>query len=289
MQSLQALIAIFGSSYCGSTLLNAMLNSHSRICGGGELHWCVKGKGNTCAICGERCQYWTAKVRSSITAGNLYETTASLFQKPVVADTSKMPLWFSESLPLHASLPMSRVILVKHPVRTVASFVEKARRFPYMAEYADVTTTISHLRYLYKYATDRFHFDFVIRYEDLVGDPEATLRGLLGVHQLGFEPAMLNWEKASQHYIGGNAGPRFQAARHIKPDGKFLERKYQETGLFLDNTYSEILDEAAIETVLNHPDGQYLLQKFGYGDLSAGCPANRLPPHAPLPLGGEAG
>ncbi len=215
MEVVQGLYAVVGSAYSGSTLLNAMMNAHSKVGGGGELNWLLqRGPQSRCGICGEDCRHWTADVRKGITSRNLYSTVSRIFGKPFVVDSSKRPGWFSGILPIYQSKMTSMmpdwfhrmhpvrpskkaclILLSKHPIRTVSSFVYRARYHAHQASYArfaDVAYALATLRELYERAAGRLPITHFVKYEDLVLSPQPTLERLFGHFDLPFEPAVLN-------------------------------------------------------------------------------------------------
>ncbi len=123
-------IAVLGLSYCGSTLLNFMLDSHPDIYGGGELLWLLRkkyGDGATnvqCTHCHEHCSFWTPEALSEVCESRFYDYIGGLFNVRVLVDTSKNPSWF-ENIRKHPSNREAHfvyVILTKHPIRHIASF-----------------------------------------------------------------------------------------------------------------------------------------------------------------------
>jgi tetratricopeptide (TPR) repeat protein len=259
---------IVGSSYCGSTLLNILLGSHPKVVGGGELHWLVhesavvREREGGCVFCGNACKIWTPEVRNNVNSSNLYDVTARAFSKPIVCDASKMPDW-SSFMATAAKAPMVRILLVKHPLRHVASFVEKARRLDYMKSMTSIDRILDQLTKRYIEArTERV--DILLRYEDLVSGPRAATTELLAKFDLDYDPAMENWRTAEHHYIGGNAGPRSQIAPTNRPDGGFLQRKYNRDDVFIDDSFATVLSPEEIERVLKHPLAKAMIKDFGY-------------------------
>lgn len=91
--------AIIGVSYCGSTLLNYILDSHPEIYGGGELHVLLRqGKRPRCKICGEQCVYWTPENLERPGAEPFYTAIAEIFSTRIIADSSKNVFWFRERM-----------------------------------------------------------------------------------------------------------------------------------------------------------------------------------------------
>jgi SAM-dependent methyltransferase len=275
VQTCAGLIAILGASFSGSTLVNSMLGAHPLIFGGGELHWLMNyDQRSECAICGKNCRFWTPEVRASASVGTMYHDIARMFGRPYIADISKMPSWYANSLKYYPDLPAVRVLLVKHPVRHVASFLKKKEEF---SEYGDPASVLSELRTFY----DQFDLvgaagqaapaaslsatgvDFIVRYEDFVASPEAALLPILAALGLSIHPRMQLWASAEHHHIGGNVGPRVQIANDV-PALAVSVRKYRQRGIFLDNSYKEILTPADIELIAGNADARWIAQRFGY-------------------------
>ena len=259
---------VVGSSYCGSTLLNLLLGAHPSIASGGELHWLIRAfeeerrQEGRCAFCRDACEVWTADLRASLHAGNLYRETARVLNKPFICDASKMPDWSRFMAPL-VPTPRVRILLVKHPLRHVASFVEKARRKDSMSSMADIDHVLQQLANLYAWAQQE-PVDVLMRYEDLVADPRAVLTPVLARFGLDYDPAMENWRAITHHQIGGNAGPRSQIAPKSRPTGGFLQRKYNRKDIFLDDSFAAILTPEEIDRIVAHPLAQAMCAEFGY-------------------------
>jgi tetratricopeptide (TPR) repeat protein len=264
----RGVILIVGSSYCGSTLLNVLLGAHPLIGAGGEMHWLVRSseaerqKEGRCAFCGDACPVWTPQLRSRLAANNIYDEAAAAFGVPIICDASKMPDW-SRFMAGHTAASRTRVMLVKHPLRHVASFVEKARRREGQSEHGDIDRVLNDLHHLYA-AARRERVDLTLRYEDLVSDPRGAITPLLGRVDLEYDAAMDNWRAAPHHHIGGNAGPRSQIAPGNRPTGGFLLRKYNRGDIFLDDSFAAVLSEVEIEAVLANPNAKEMMAEFGY-------------------------
>ncbi len=264
----EGVFQIVGSSYCGSTLLNALLGAHSQVAGGGELHWLARAdpverrREGVCVFCGEACPVWTVELRQRLHAGNVHDEASHALGRPFVCDSSKMPDW-SSFVSKRTRAARVRVLLVKHPLRHVASFVEKARRIDRLSPMADIDHVIDQLAKLYAQARLE-PLDMVMRYEDLVGGPRAAVGELLGRFDLAWEPAAENWRAVPHHSIGGNAGPRSQIDPTLRPAGGFLQRKYNRGDVFVDDSFAAILSPAEIDHVLGHPAARRMLAEFGY-------------------------
>jgi hypothetical protein len=281
--SCAGLIAIYGASFSGSTLVNAVLGSHPEIFGGGELHWLTKESDSTvCAICRSACRFWTPDARRETRIEQIYHQVSRRFGRRFVVDISKMREWYDEVLPHFPDLPVFRVLLVKHPVRHVSSFIEKKETAGTLSDgtpaYVTPKRTLQRLRAFYegfllpgeseidvryKHVEKPTQIDLLLRYEDFVASPVDALRPILEKFGLQHDEKMTDWAQAEHHHIGGNIGPRVQ----INNDTPALEtaaRKYRQRGIFLDNSFAEILDLEGIEDALRDPDALWIRERFGY-------------------------
>jgi hypothetical protein len=267
--SCKGMFAIVSASYSGSTLLNALLASHPLIAGGGELHWLTSPNGQACMFCGERCPVWTQEVTRRIARDNLYHIVAGAFGRPFVCDSSKMVDWFKTMLPLHTDIPQAKLLLVKHPVRHVSSHMQKARHFhlPQYAEFHNYRSVLWHLQDSYVTIRRHLKIDLIVKYEDLVADPRVTMSRILALHGLPYAPEIESWQALPHHHIGGNSGPASQIAREIRPDGQFLQRKYDRDGVFLDDSFRDILTEDEFLGLQEEPDFRDICSWYGYRRL----------------------
>jgi hypothetical protein len=156
-----------------------------------------------------------------------------------------------------------RLLLVKHPLRHAASYVEKARRVDRLGKFASIDTVLEHQYNFYREARTQ-PFDIVLRYEDLVTNLRAALTPVLRLLDLDYDPAIDAWQSGSHHYIGGNSGPASQLTQRVNVSSTFLRQKYSRSGIFLDNSFSTLFTPAEIEEVLAHPRALAMCDEFGY-------------------------
>jgi hypothetical protein len=279
VQACSGLIVIYGASFCGSTLVNSLLGSHPLIYGGGELHWLIEDRRDSlCAICRGSCRFWTQEARAAIRIGEIYHQVARMFGRPYVVDISKMREWYSRVLPHFPGIDVVRVLMTKHPLRHTSSFVEKAAEFP---EYGDPIVNLHRLRTFYEGFSlpgeedgrsprnERTAVDIVLRYEDFVASPAKSLTPILARIGLQYDPRMDNWASTPHHHIGGNIGPRVQISNDA-PVLPVASRKYRQRGIFLDNSFGEILDIDTIEAVLRDDNARWISERFAYGGRGGG-------------------
>jgi hypothetical protein len=265
-----------------------VLGAHPAIFGGGELHWLVSDPaGTVCAICRGECRHWTLQARRECTPYNLYHQVSRTFDRPFVVDISKMREWYEQVLPHFPGLPVVRVLLVKHPVRHVSSFIEKKHTAGTLPDgtpaYGTPERALPRLRSFYEgfllpgednvevrynLVDQPTRVDVLIRYEDFVASPAEALKPVLARLGLGWDSGMEKWAEAEHHHIGGNIGPRVQI-NNDTPALPTAARKYRQRGIFLDNSFGDILDLEAIETVLGDSDATWMRERFGYAIASA--------------------
>lgn len=265
---------VLGNAYSGSTLLNVLLGAHPEIAGGGELHWLAREaeveralgprteKDGRCTFCGEACPVWTAEVRGSVRLENIYDVTARAFGRPFVCDATKTVDW-SNIISHRTPTRLLRLMLVKHPLRLVSSFIEKARRFEYMNKYDDIEFVLKHL-YNTNSSCAKSGVDYVIKYEDIVSDLRGALTPILSVFDLEYDRSIENWRSLRHHHVGGNSGPRTQIAPRIRPTGGFSMRKYNRPDIFMDDSFAEVLTQQEISQIVEHPTTRMLCERFGY-------------------------
>ena len=206
-------IFIVGAPRSGTTLLERMLASHSQIDAAGELPFVGEFRDllmrlfpgrpfpdNLSALTAADCRYAADLLRdfylsrraelSGVDAGGRY-----------VVD--KMP--FNEMyLPLiRIAFPASPVIhLQRHPLDVAVSMLGNKLNHGFFCAYdihdiAHHLTAVATLHRAYRKAFDSG--ETVLRYEDLVGDPEAALRDLLASLGLAFETQCLEFHRQSRY------------------------------------------------------------------------------------------
>ena len=269
----EGVIALFGDSFCGSTLINCVLGAHSRIYGGSELRWLVETPGQVaCAVCGSACRMWSGEaLESARNPSTIYDIVSRNFGRPIVCDSSKISSWFSQTLT--SDMTTAKVLITKHPVRHLASHLAKLGQ-PVAKE--NIDEILAHLRWFYSGYVVRGELrgarskllggtttvcNFHLRYEDFVADPLQSLEPILSHVGLQKERSMLNWSTAPAHHIGGNIAPLVQICDAIHPLHMGRE-KYRRRGIFLDDSYKEVLSPEMIAYARRSPNYQWLQKRF---------------------------
>lgn len=223
------IVYVAGVSHSGSTLLDLLLGSHSRLQGLGELKVLSRRKqakrgrvlSDRCT-CGApfklACDFWrkvdarlqrrlgvdlqeidvdsadsTTFIRHNLA---LFEAIAEVGDSPWLVDSSKSPRRLRRLLDC-SSFDVLPILLERDARGVTYSHVRKGRG---VVEGA------------FLYAKARVRLEVVlsrqdpprVRYEDLVSDPEAALAPAMARLGLEFEESQLDWANAAQHQICGN-------------------------------------------------------------------------------------
>jgi Sulfotransferase family len=224
-------IYIAGTSHSGSTLLNLMLNAHPEIFSVGEaLHLnrklTVKNipeRRYAPCTCGApslwKCEFWSRvdeytqktigkslidlnmldqRPLESTQAPNalVFKAISNVSGKKFVVDSSKLPRRLSHLMCLD-EINVYPVHLIRDPKGQIHSVRRKHGGFlKHIFRYELVHSQIHRIL--------RFVPHSVVRYEDLVVDPEPTLRSILEPLGLTFDPRQLAWAEAVKHDVAGN-------------------------------------------------------------------------------------
>jgi hypothetical protein len=222
-------IYIVGASHSGSTLLDMMLNAHPQIVSVGELLKLNRVKASksgkpklTKCSCGawglSQCEFWS-QVNEGIkrTHGKsfadldlndfgqtergqdansmLFRAISDVSGKKFIVDSSKMPRRL-EHLTKLKELNVYPIHLIRNPKGHVASVIEKnglmKAVFYHEVVYAQARWALRKVPHC------------VIRYEDLVMEPEQTLGQILEPLGLKFDPRQLQWAEQVKHSFAGN-------------------------------------------------------------------------------------
>ncbi|HEY8276211.1 MAG TPA: sulfotransferase [Methyloceanibacter sp.] len=224
-------IYIAGAAHSGSTLLDLMLNAHPDIVSVGEVlklnrqlaYRDTEKKTYAPCSCGAPslwdCKFWSAvdaetraATGKSLTeldvldnsdrdprhAANviLFKAVAVVSAKNFIVDSSKIPrrLGYLMRFP---ELDLYPVHLVRNPKGQIASVMRKHGGFlKNIVRYEIVQEQIHRKLKSVPHS--------VVHYEDLVRDPERTLRSILQPLGLGFDPCQLSWAEAEKHIVAGN-------------------------------------------------------------------------------------
>ena len=243
-------IYIAGAAHSGSTLLDLMLNAHPEIVSVGEVlklnrqlgYRDPERKNYAPCSCGApsllQCKFWSAvdaEIRA--TAGKslteldvldsdtrdprhapnvtLFTAIAAVSGKNFIVDSSKIPRRLSQLMQF-PELDVYPVHLIRDPKGQIASVMRKHGGFlKNIVRYEIVQEQI--------HRTLKSVPHSVMRYEDLVRDPERSLNSILQPLGLSFDRRQLSWAEAEKHIVAGNH-MRYQTTSNLVLDEKWRER-----------------------------------------------------------------
>lgn len=284
-------IKVVGVSFCGSSVFNLVMDSHSSIYGGGELHKLFhQTKVARCSVCGTACSYWDSRALENMEMGSLYHSLEEMFGSRVIVDSSKIVSHFRAIESENEEVDSKYVLLTKHPLRHIASYTTnklltqkdwKARvnagrlsrlhlneitdfalgkAAKMIEEYKEIREALSEF-------TASPHT--VIRYEDFASETAEIVESLLSEVELPFEGEMMRFEHQPHHPIGGNNGPHFQVnkSRNMSKSVQYrLDWYSRQSGISVDNKFRRTFSERQIRDISRSAVYQNLCDSLGYDD-----------------------
>jgi len=221
-------IYIAGASHSGSTLLDMMLNAHPEIVSVGEVmklnqikrDGSGKPKGTRCS-CGVRgllqCDFWSGvNKRIKETHGKsladlnlnehsrydehdpnslLFEAVAQVSGKSLIVDSSKMPRRLRHLMGI-PKLNVYPIYLIRDPRGQIASVIAQNGLLRSILHHEIVHAQIR--------KTLKRTPHSVVKYENLVLNPEVTLQNALESLGLEFDSRQLAWAEQVKHSFAGN-------------------------------------------------------------------------------------
>ncbi len=254
MKNKTSIIYVLGSGHCGSTLLDLMMDSHSKIVGVGELENCSnqrKKKKTTCT-CKRilaNCPFWN-KVFEGISSNidlSVYRNKIDFLLKTKKFKNKKTFKEIDLEKYLKLNEKIYKDVLSYSKKEIIFDSSKTADRAELLVQSKDLEITLLHLvrdgrgvMWSYKRKYGRIFSPMwrwlgknlkielmkkrnkniktiFVRYEDLVKNPEKELKRILEETKLSFEPQMLNFREYEHHQIGGNR-LRFKEDQEIKED-----------------------------------------------------------------------
>ena len=232
-------IFIAGTSHSGSTLLDLMLNAHPEIVSVGEVvnlprvlrYKNPQRKTFRCCSCGARsfwaCEFWSRvnrrmqersgkslatldlqdRNRPGALESALFSAISAASGKNLIVDSSKLPsrLAFLLAVP---GIEIYPVHLIRNPNGQIYSMNKKHGGFiRHILRYELVHAKIGRLLRAVPHR--------VVNYEDLVLQPEKTLRSILEPLGLEFDVRQLAWAEQAKHVVPGNRIRRKQESRLV--------------------------------------------------------------------------
>ncbi len=239
--SKRKLVFILGAGHSGSTLLDLLLGSHTKIASLGELSALgaasQRDRENFCGICEADCPIWTPQRRPVFlkhtpamtqTGGlvgrlvarwhrrarrhympTLYNHLFDWFNVPILVDSSKLPGWIGtqiQTLAQSSTIDPLLIYNLRDGRAVVNSFYRKYNdTLAFQQVITNWKETIEQANALYAQATIP---KLKVQYERLATDPEDTLNMVCDHLGVEFQPGMLKYWEADHHILFGNAGTR---------------------------------------------------------------------------------
>lgn len=210
-------LGVLGTVYSGSTALGMALNSHPEIGFIGESGHAISGwfepyverykRPPLCDLCrpqGKECPFWDTS-EMPYRPEDVHRVQAERRGVNIIADTTKFQGIFEKLVAASSADRYAFVILIKEPLRQLASF----RRNLAASWLESYDATGRAKAYCNQY---RGHLEFVadkphriFAYEEFASDPALALNSIaemLAVDPSGFDP--INYRRFPHHTIGGN-------------------------------------------------------------------------------------
>lgn len=282
-------VLILGTGHCGSTLLDLILGSHSKMFSLGEVYRVVSSDPPVpiCDICEEDCEFWKPTLLKSIQniyTDNLpkqigrklgvleaievsfYKKLFEASKKNILVDSSKNPGWINRNGKVLESSNIKPILLYlsRDGRAVVNSYFRKypERGLEHIAHNWNSRVTAINECFTSWPSESKVH----IRYEDLAKNPIATIKKLMEFIQLPYEEEMMHFWEHDHHLVNGNAGTKSMLLkfRDTHRHAQWVEAnekdyyKNQELGIKFDERWRKELDTAQIAAVnkiidpLNH-------------------------------------
>lgn len=224
-------IFILGTGHCGSTLLDLILGSHSKMFSLGEVLRVVSSTPPvpTCDICDESCGFWKPELLEALKNSynysipnrigrklglvrsaevSFYQNLLKASQKNILVDSSKSAGWITRNGKALKSSGVEPVLIyLSRDGRAVVN--SYYRKYPERGldgishEWNSRITAINEC--FNSWANEsKTH----IRYEDLAKSPIETIQELTKFLQIPFETDMMRFWEHDHHLVNGNAGTK---------------------------------------------------------------------------------
>lgn len=240
-------VFIASLSHSGSTLLDLILNAHPDVTSVGELKQLgrfarlEKPNRRLRCTCGAEslmsCEFWTSVSalteratgrpigelnvenyadQESFATDNaaLFEAIATVAGTRYVVDSSKQVARLA-LLIKNPALDLFPIFLIRDPKGQICSSQKTSTGLARL-----IGNYVRTNREIYELVKNRPHA--VVRYEELVRNPERVLEALMQQIDLTFEPGQLDWASRVRHNVGGN-GMRRSSSSELKLDERWRE------------------------------------------------------------------
>ena len=193
-------VFVAGCGHTGTTLMAAMLGSHSQIY----------------TIPDETSVFWRSREQEPVLEELARIVTESASTAPIICEKTPRHVYHVERM--LAYFPDARIVLMLRDGRDVVASL--ARRCGEIACSIVRWEADTHQTLRWR-GNDRV---MIVRYERLVTQPEATLAAVCGFLGVGYEPAMLRFHEDPRHWFGQTA---LQEADGVGEESHRIRRNWQ--------------------------------------------------------------
>jgi len=210
-------VNVTSTSYSGSTWLNLLLGSHSRMFSVGIADRLRRMGRPVCSFHGPECPLWSGFLVGE--KENLYERIARLAEgKILLVNNARYTLAEQDHPAIHP-----RFIFLIRDGRAVAH--SDMRKHPHLRMWKAARSWARGINKKARMLSSRPEQDVLhVHYEKLRDRTQEELERICQFLGLAFEPTMLEYWAQAHHFLGGNAGSLSYAAR-----GQGLSRVYGQT------------------------------------------------------------
>jgi len=229
MTATRKLLFICGSGHSGSTLLSLLLGAQAGFASLGEVTQTVarmddRPKPCTCGRSANECPVWGPVLRAvkPLPPGARMVAASRFLAQSVdadcIVDSSKKLSSLTELMGAGLDVDILAIHLVRDGRAVAFSNARKDRSLHEAAmNWRNNNQKIA--AYLARLEPRR---RLLIRYEDLVADPRATLLKTMAFCDAPRGEVRLDWDAAAQHHLRGNS-MRFGGSTEIRPDTSYLD------------------------------------------------------------------
>jgi hypothetical protein len=249
-------VLILGSGHNGGTLTDLLLDSHSQMLGIGEFH---AGRASCVCSCGKpapECAVWQRALGPLPwrEQGIFKKKLDYLFNRGVYRCAKGAPAPVDEAQFITSNLVVFRTLLADRKKTIIVDSSKEVERAEVLSKSPEIEPIVIHmvrdgrgstwtyiakyrkiLPYFYMWAFSNLKAELLrrrfkrlaqgrgkfiyVRFEDLVNEPEKTLRFLCDEIGVVYESGMLRFDEHEHHQIEGNR-TRFVKGHTIYPDTK---------------------------------------------------------------------
>ena len=250
-------IGIFGASFCGSTVVNCILDGLSGVAGVGETHWIPEGGQQHCRACGPGCEFITPDFVDYLLAdqSKWWKKWAGQMRVPTVVASEK---WWAKydqlGHPDHGLLvyrsPAPWVVswIHHHRIKEADVLLSEIKPTEEELHKATLTWATSHTNAMNWLKANNIPAT-VLCFEDLTSKPEQTLHHLCHQLDLPFELSALDYQGKAHHHIAGNKYASVGKVAQDHPRYLAEKRRQMPVGLSPDLRHLEAITAAQVAAI----------------------------------------